>query len=586
MFEQGQSLSPTETSRLLDQPRQFNQDNGTIATPYHIPLTMTRWQLGRGWLTQSVQIVIQAKQRHWLVLLLWMMPLLLAGFFTLDQQSLMAHDEGLYARRARVIVDSGDWIHPWATPHHKTPGPYWVVALFIQLLGRHEIAVRLPSVLAGMGCIWLTYAIGRRLLSPTAGLLGALSLGVAPLWLQYSRLATPDVIFTGLILLAIWLLLKANGQQSHWHSLGAGIALGITVLMRSALAAAPIACLLPYFLLSGRHHLKQWSLYMGCLVGLLPTAAWLWLCWRRYDMAVINSLINFPVRQGLTTDRAKSPLFYLINLLANDFLWIFFALGAVVVLTITFLRSKTKLLYLCQPQISLILLYPLMYLGLISTASTKLPHYAIPIYPFLALLSGYAMEGLVKGPLNGVVKWLLHVANSLFIVLGGALIVGVFLAMTTELLPADIRPYAPIALGLGIAWLGAGLLWFRTPQKHGVLLGWLGLLLLGHWSSLIVAWGTAELGNINPEMKALLIRDDIQPILQTEAIAFSPGLNSKRSTLLRFYTPNLGKKLTTLDELTPNGYVWVEETELPMVSQSYDSLGQIKQTHLIHIRSQ
>ena len=517
---------------------------------------MTRWQLGRGWLNQSVQTVIQARQWHWIVLLLWMVPLLLVGFFDLDQQSLMAHDEGLYARRARVIVDTGDWVHPWATPHHKTPGPYWVVALFIHLLGRHEVAVRLPSVLAGMGCIWLTYAIGRRLLSPTAGLLGALSLGVAPLWLQYSRLATPDVIFTGLILLAIWLLLKADDQQ-HWLYLGAGSALGLTVLIRSALAAVPIACLLPYFLLSGRHHLKKWSLYAGYLIGLLPTVIWLWLCWQRYGMAVIDSLINFPVRQGLTTDRTKSPLFYLVNLQANDFLWIFFALGAAVFLAVTLLKSYAKLSDLQQPRFSLLLLYPLMYLGLISTASTKLPHYAIPTYPFLALLSGYAMERLLHEPLNRAVKRLLHVANSLFIFLGSVSIVGVALVVATELLPgtADIRPYAPITLGLCVAWLGAGLLWFKTPKKRSVLLGWFGLLLLGHWSSLTIAWGTAELGNINPEMKALLIRDDIQPILQTEAVDFSPGLNSKRSTLLRFYTPNPGEKLTTLESVTPNNYL-------------------------------
>ncbi|NEP61962.1 MAG: phospholipid carrier-dependent glycosyltransferase, partial [Symploca sp. SIO2G7] len=204
---------------------------------------MNLWQSGLDWFDHRIQALIQAQQLHWLMLLSWTAPLLLVGFFNLDHQSLMAHDEGLYARRARVIVDSGDWVHPWGTPHHKTPGPYWVVALFIQMFGRHEVAVRLPSVLACIGCVWLTYAIGRRLLNPTAALLGAMSLGVAPLWLQYSRLATPDVMFTGLILLAVWLLLDAEGQPG-WFCLGAGITLGIAVLLRSALAAVPTACLL------------------------------------------------------------------------------------------------------------------------------------------------------------------------------------------------------------------------------------------------------------------------------------------------------------------------------------------------------
>ncbi|MEM9265014.1 MAG: glycosyltransferase family 39 protein [Cyanobacteria bacterium P01_F01_bin.13] len=547
---------------------------------------MTPWQLG--WLDHKIQGILQTKRWHWLVLLVWMVPLLLVGFFDLDHQSLMAHDEGLYARRARVIVDSGDWVHPWATPQHKTPGPYWVVAIFIQIFGRHEVAVRLPSVLASIGCVWLTYAIGRRLLTPTAALLGALSLGVAPLWLQYSRLATPDIVFTGLVLLAVWLLLKADtqGQRTSWLTFGAGMTLGITVLIRSALAAVPIACLLPYFCLSGRHHLKRWSLYLGVLLGLLPTAVWLWLCWRRYDMAVLNALTNFPISQGLTTDRAKSPLFYLFNLLVNDFLWAFFALGAVILLLQRLADSKAQILP--QPQFSLLLLYPLLYLGMLSFASTKLPHYAIPTYPFLALLTGYAMAQLMQTALNLPIKRLLGSVNGLLLCLGSVLTVAACLALATNILPStnDIRPYAPIALGLGLAWCGAGLLWFKAAQKQQMILNWLVLLLVGHWASLMIAWGTADLGNINPEMKTLLIRDDIQPILQTQAVDFSPGLDSKHSTLLRFYTPKPGEKLTDLEQVSPDDYLWIEATELSNLTRPHDSLGQIKQTHLVHIRLQ
>lgn len=171
---------------------------------------MPRWQLKSDQLAPSIQATVQKKQWHWLIIVLWMVPLLLVGFFNLDQQSLMAHDEGLYARRARVILDMGDWIHPWATPHHKTPGPYWLLATSMTMLGKHEVAVRLPSVLASFICGLLTYGIGRRLMSPTAALLGSLSLAVAPLWLQYSRLATPDIVFTSLVLLAVWLLLKTQ----------------------------------------------------------------------------------------------------------------------------------------------------------------------------------------------------------------------------------------------------------------------------------------------------------------------------------------------------------------------------------------
>ena len=172
--------------------------------------------------------------------------------------------------------------------------------------------------------------------------------------------------------------------------------------------------------------------------------------------------------------------------------------------------------------------------------------------------------------------------------LGGLLTVAACLALTTDVLPStdDIRLYAPTALGLGVIWLGASGLWFKSRQRQYGLISWLGLLLLGHWVSLSLAWGTAELGNVNPEMKALLLRPDIQPILETEAIDFSPGLSSKRSTLLRFYTPNLGQKLESLEQVGTHEYLWIENSELPQLKQTYDDLGQIQNTHLVRIQAQ
>ncbi|MGH2416438.1 MAG: hypothetical protein ACRDEA_22650, partial [Microcystaceae cyanobacterium] len=67
-----------------------------------------------------------------IALLIWLLPLLL---FSSGESSLMAHDEGLYAWRSRFMIDTGDWIHPWTTPHHKTPGFYWLIASFYTLFG-------------------------------------------------------------------------------------------------------------------------------------------------------------------------------------------------------------------------------------------------------------------------------------------------------------------------------------------------------------------------------------------------------------------------------------------------------------------
>ena len=60
-----------------------------------------------------------------------------------DSQSLIAHDEGLYARRAKLILDSGDWLSPFSSPHHKTVGSYWAIAISLKLF---------ESVIGLLGC--------------------------------------------------------------------------------------------------------------------------------------------------------------------------------------------------------------------------------------------------------------------------------------------------------------------------------------------------------------------------------------------------------------------------------------------------
>jgi hypothetical protein len=55
----------------------------------------------------------------YLLLLLWVLPLyLLHG----PQQSLMAFDEVHYAGRAKLMVDSGNWINPWLAPPSQNSG--------------------------------------------------------------------------------------------------------------------------------------------------------------------------------------------------------------------------------------------------------------------------------------------------------------------------------------------------------------------------------------------------------------------------------------------------------------------------------
>ena len=130
-------------------------------------------------------------------------------YFLIDfsSQSLVAHDEGLYARRARLIESSANWFSPpFISPHHKTVGSYWFIALSIRLFGNSELAVRLPSILSSFLCLITSYLIALKTTNSKSALISLFSLSSMPLWIQYSRYASPDLPFVLCILLVLSLI--------------------------------------------------------------------------------------------------------------------------------------------------------------------------------------------------------------------------------------------------------------------------------------------------------------------------------------------------------------------------------------------
>lgn len=67
------------------------------------------------------------------------------------------------------------------------PGYFSILWIWIKLFGNFEFAVRLPSILFGVGTVWLVYLIGKQLVSQRFGLIASLLLGINPLAIYYSQ---------------------------------------------------------------------------------------------------------------------------------------------------------------------------------------------------------------------------------------------------------------------------------------------------------------------------------------------------------------------------------------------------------------
>ena len=542
------------------------------------------------WIKHWKDYILNSQLLPYGLVLAWVIPLL---FLRSSEQSLLAHDEGLYANYARLMLDSGDWIHPWKDPHNKPPGLYWLVAISMNFFGVNEPAARLPSVIASLINALLFYQIGRILLNARAALLATFCLWGSFLWLQYNRLVMADPIFLCCIFVGILGLLKAEqavmesdqGAREKWLFL-TGLSFGLGFLFRGLMLALPIFALLPYLIANHRrhHHLTCFSLYLGFAIGLLPTLIWIGLCTSRFGLENVSRMLGFVGRLSSNQRHGHSIFYYCWNLPLNAFPWIIFGLLGVG----RALKDKQFIRYRW-----ILVGCPIASFIFISNFSTRLPHYGLLTNSFLALLAGVFLDQLCQ-PFQSFPRSqqrYIYTGNILLLICGFILIFA-GLAVNFNWIGLDpqaqglVGKYGRIAVALGFGWFLGSALWLFNRENRSqnyFIPVWIVGLLMASWLALTTANVTGLLGNANPQVKKFVQQPQVQQILDTEVVHFA-SLDGKMGVLLRFYTPHIGLKVDKLSELPSKGYVWIEVEQLYLFDDlkiPYQVIGEIRDWYLI-----
>jgi len=93
---------------------------------------------------------------------------------------------------------------------------FYSIVPFIAIFGPGELAVRLPSAIAGILAVLAVYLITNQLkFSKNIRLLSAFLLAISPWHLQFSRAGFEVNLATTIYLFGIWLLLKARKKPIH-----------------------------------------------------------------------------------------------------------------------------------------------------------------------------------------------------------------------------------------------------------------------------------------------------------------------------------------------------------------------------------
>ena len=503
----------------------------------------------------------------YILLLLWTLPLLIGGY---EQQSLMPHDEGLYATRARLMWDTGDWVNPWSEPHYKTPGIYWLLAIVYRFWGMSETTVRLPSVIFSLITVVLVYEIGSIIINHYVGFFAAAILNLQFLWLQYSRLANPDLPTIALVLFAIFYLLKSEYKSHKYRNIYIGLAgfcLGLAIVIRGFMVGVPLLGLTPYLVLENRRHrhLNNPWLYLGFMVGTIPLLVWLYLSWLRFNHETFKALLGLVVTLGNDNRHDHSSLFYIVSIATSSFPWGLLALVGLII------SWRNKLSY--YP--SFVFGFPLVTFILISLYSTRLHHYSLILYPFMALGAGVILYCLLEPKQNNkfaISSSLFTIFTYIFTGLGIVFFLSaiiIFFYFKSEL------QYGKIALATSLPWLCLPIIYQRKYDR----LVWMAALLLGNWLGLLTAVNIGAIGDYEPEIKEFIQQAEVAKIVNSNPVYIIHGGGETR-TLFKFYLPNLEHNQEKFP-LPPCSYAVSDAEYLSSYAIPYKSLANFRDWQLI-----
>lgn len=164
-------------------------------------------------------------------------------------------DEPRFVLVAKQMVESGDWWFPRRGSElypDKPPVYFWLLALAYLAIGSWRWSFLLPSLAAGLGTLWLTFDLGRRLWGARAGLWAAAAVLAAPAFVYQAKRAQIDPTLVFLTTLALYGILRHLLLGPAWRWFAAGcFAAGIGVVTKGV-GFLPLLVLLPFAVLRWR----------------------------------------------------------------------------------------------------------------------------------------------------------------------------------------------------------------------------------------------------------------------------------------------------------------------------------------------
>jgi 4-amino-4-deoxy-L-arabinose transferase-like glycosyltransferase len=386
--------------------------------------------------------------------------LFLPGFFSIPP---IDRDEARFAQATKQMVESGDLVDirfQDDVRYKKPVGIYWMQAVAVETasalgLPRAQVRIwiyRVPSLIGAFGAMLLTYWTALAFVTRRGAILAALIMGSSVLLGVEARLAKTDAMLLLTVVAAMGALARVylswqRGDDSphqpwtwpaiFWTALAGGILIkGPLILMFVALTIVTLAIL-------DRSAAWLWRLrpVWGLIWLLVLVLPWfVAIFWRAGD-AFFTDSIGGDMLSKLSAQESHGmpPGLYLL------LFWLTFWPGA----PLAAMAAPAVWRARREPGAQFLLAWLIPSWIVFEAVLTKLPHYVLPLYPAIAILTVGALERRVLSR-----SWLMRGSAWWFAIPALASLAAVIGAVTVTRQPVFLAwPFVAAALIFGLfAW--------------------------------------------------------------------------------------------------------------------------------------
>lgn len=320
--------------------------------------------------------------------------LLLPGFFTIPP---IDRDEARFAQASKQMIETGEYLdirYQNDVRYKKPAGIYWLQVASTKIFGAppyNQIwTYRIPSLLAAIASLFLTYLIGRRLVSAPAGFGAALIMASTLILPVEARLAKTDATLLATILLAVWPLAKIYLSQQKfewrdtiifWLAIAGGVLVKgpiIVMVLGTMIAALCILQKSPRLFLNLRP-------LAGVLILVACVAPWLIAITLKSNGAFWAESVGKDMLNKVESGQESHGLPPGTHV---AFLFLLFLPAIILILHGLRYGWHTRRENITQFLLAWIVPTFLIF----EFTPTKLPHYTMPTYPAIALLAAIAVS--------------------------------------------------------------------------------------------------------------------------------------------------------------------------------------------------